>query len=520
MNIISFAASQNVSTHPVLAALFLLSFLTGCGGGSSSSSSGSPPIPEPEPEARLLVSELSFASSRIQGCVETHAINENWLYADEITYIRCSNLSGGETNLEGMEVFANMPQASLIELWLGGSITNLLPIAGLTTLRELHLSRHKLIDLSPLSTLTQLELLRLHTTEGCGPETGCDLRDISPLADLDNLKQLILNDRNSDLLSQVSLLTNLEYLEIDRMEVRTLAWADGLAKLKVLNLTEVANVKHYDIDGLVFLENLRELYLPPGNPKNNSLQPIASLKKLQTLNLCNITLDDLSPLAQLVEMEQLWITQCVSPSTQGSIVDISALSEMVNLRRLAITHQLIEDISPLQNLTKLESLGLTYLLIEDLSPLQNLKKLESLSLSYNRIGDNTEVLAGLSNLKYLYLNNNNIAYLPTLDSLMQLTHITLDHNRIQNLQPLAGLSYLELLSISHNGLQDISPLSNYDYIDTLDLGHNDISDLSPLREIQRLRIVKIKTNSMLCEQINELKSEEKFSIWTDNPRSC
>jgi len=501
-----------------LTALFWLSLLTGCGGGGSNSGAGKSPVPEPA--ERLLVSELSFASSRIQGCVDTLATREKWLYADEITYIRCSSLSGDGANLEGMEVFANMPGTRLVELFLGGSITNLQPIAGLTSLRELYLFRHKLIDLSPLSTLTQLDFLHLYTTEGCTPETGCDLRDISPLAELENLKRLVLNDLNSDLLSQISLIPNLEYLELDRMQLSDLSWADGLTKLKVLDLRDVSNVNQYDIDGLVFLENLRELYLPPGNPKNDSLQPLASLQKLQKLHLCNITLSDLSPLAGLIEMEDLGISGCRSPQPQGSIVDISALSEMVNLRRLFIAQQLIEDISPLRNLMQLESLGLTYQLIEDISPLQDLKKVEILNLAHNRIGDSTEVLAELTNLKYLSLNDNNISFLPPLDSLTQLLQLVLDNNQIQDLQPLTGLDGLELLSISHNGLSDISLLANIGRVDTLDLGQSKVSDLSPVREIPDLRMLIIEADATLCDKIDELIIETKIALRIEKAWRC
>lgn len=490
---IGFADKYRAYWNSTVITICMVLLVTGCGGGSSSSSTRA--TPSPTPEGRLFVSELTFASSKLQGCVESLATREDWHYADEITRISCA-FHGADTNLKGMEVFADMPQSNLVELWLNGAVDNLDPIAGLTTLRELGLSNHRLLDLSPLSTLTQLEYLRLVTADGCTPEMGCDLRDITALAELDNLKQLILNDRNSDLLSQISFLINLEYLRLERMELSTLSWADSLVKLEVLDLNEVSSAKHYDIDALVFLENLRELYLPYGNPKNDSLQPIASLKKLQTLIMCNLTLNDLSPLAELVEMEWLWIIRCGNPKPQGSIVDVSALSEMENLRRLSIHHQLIED----------------------MSPLENLRKLQVLSLKDNRINYNTEVLAGFSELQYLSLSNNNISYLPPLDTLMLLSELVLDNNQVQNLQSLIGLDGLELLSISHNGLSDISPLANVSNVETLELGHNNISDISPLREMPGLQALRIESNPVTCEEISELRDAKQVSIWAGN--SC
>ncbi|MDE0323018.1 MAG: leucine-rich repeat domain-containing protein [Candidatus Poribacteria bacterium] len=79
----------------------------------------------------------------------------------------------------------------------------------------------------------------------------------------------------------------------------------------------------------------------------------------------------------------------------------------------------ISDYSPIAGLTELRNLYLRDQSITDLSMLRSLKELRYLDLSYNRITD-VSVLAGLKQLKYLNLNVNNIRDASPLVDLEQL----------------------------------------------------------------------------------------------------
>ncbi|MDQ0092074.1 Leucine-rich repeat (LRR) protein [Paenibacillus anaericanus] len=65
----------------------------------------------------------------------------------------------------------------------------------------------------------------------------------------------------------------------------------------------------------------------------------------------------------------------------------------------------------------------------------------------------------LTNLRKLFLNENNISDISLLSSLQSLTHLELKNNQIKNVAPLSGLSQLKELYLGGNSITDYSPLA-------------------------------------------------------------
>ncbi len=100
----------------------------------------------------------------------------------------------GLTSLEslmlvGTQVSDVSPLAGLTSLKLlylsDAHVTDITPLAGLTSLEQLYLANTQVSDVTPLAGLTSLEQLAL---------TGTQVKDVTPLAGLKNLKELHLND--------------------------------------------------------------------------------------------------------------------------------------------------------------------------------------------------------------------------------------------------------------------------------------------------------------------------------------
>ncbi|MHB8986189.1 MAG: stalk domain-containing protein, partial [Eubacteriales bacterium] len=97
------------------------------------------------------------------------------------------------------------------------------------------------------------------------------------------------------------------------------------------------------------------------------------------------------------------------------ISDVSPLAGLRDLQTLIICNTRVEDISPLSGLFGLTHLDLNNNMIEDISPLAKLSNLEYLSLWNNKTRDLTP-LSGLDRLMYLALSANRISDISPLAS--------------------------------------------------------------------------------------------------------
>ena len=69
-------------------------------------------------------------------------------------------------------------------------------------------------------------------------------------------------------------------------------------------------------------------------------------------------------------------------------------------------------------------------------------------------------MENLTNLKYLYLNNNEIEDISPLKNLVSIEYLGLHYNKIKDVEVLKNLINLKVLGISKNKINDLSKLSN------------------------------------------------------------
>ena len=130
--------------------------------------------------------------------------------------------------------------------------------------------------------------------------------------------------------------------------------------------------------------------------------------------------------------------------------------------------------------TNLKGLYLHENNITDISPIAGLTNLHTLFLSRNEISD-IAPLARLTNLASLHLyDNNTISDISPLKGLTNLTTLFLTNNTISDLTPLSALYNLEQLYLAGNKVSDTSALAGLTNLTTLHLAVNSISDISPL----------------------------------------
>ena len=123
----------------------------------------------------------------------------------------------GITDLTGIEYALNLDSLGL----QGNNITNLAPLATLTTLEHLYLSgNHSITDISSLSSLTRLKRLYLDFNR---------ISDIRPLAGLTALTHLGLAYNSISDVNPIAGLYNLEILHIQHNSIADHSPLDGLA---------------------------------------------------------------------------------------------------------------------------------------------------------------------------------------------------------------------------------------------------------------------------------------------------
>ncbi|XP_076778147.1 leucine-rich repeat-containing protein 9 isoform X2 [Arvicanthis niloticus] len=206
----------------------------------------------------------------------------------------------------------------------------------------------------------------------------------------------------------------------------------------------------------------------------------------------------------------------------NNLTSFSGLIYLPNVKVLCLNYNHIESIMPrLKPQAHLSSRQLLYQKVpssgygqqgtsklnrdsvsnENLAPI--MQSLEVLHLGYNGICNLVQLqLNRLRNLKFLFLQGNEISQVEGLDNLIVLQELVVDHNRIRafNDTAFAKPSSLLTLHLEENRLRELSKLQSLVKLEKLYLGYNKIQDITELEKldvIPSLRELTVYGNPML-----------------------
>ena len=166
------------------------------------------------------------------------------------------------------------------------------------------------------------------------------------------------------------------------------------------------------------------------------------------------------------------------------------VQEMEGLGILVALNKGIRDLTGLQFATNLKDLFLRDNQISNLSPIAGLIRLRILALTYNPISD-LSALRGLINLTSLEMYHIPISDLSPLAGLINLEALYFDADNVSDLSPLTGLVNLEHLRFDSKKVSDLSPLAGLINLRKFHTWGNPVSDLSPLAGLTKLEQVDI-----------------------------
>ena len=187
-----------------------------------------------------------------------------------------------------------------------------------------------------------------------------DVKDLSPLINFKSLTSLAIVD-NKNLLDirVLSELKELKNLDLRNTQVLSLEPLAGLSKLETLNLhvePQTGLPKRTGLDALRHLKNLKDLDIDSAEALDDQIK---DLQQLQVLTIYGPVRD----VCNLKNLKQLYILYLIN----AGIKDISCLKEFKELADVNLRGNPIKSVASWAALPKLRNLSIDNTLVEDLS---------------------------------------------------------------------------------------------------------------------------------------------------------
>jgi Leucine-rich repeat (LRR) protein len=474
-----------------IAITFLILFVQACGGGSGSNSDNSI-----SPGDQSSQSSSSFSvSSKVTDpyfarCLESQAQEHAWRGNSDVREITCfpedvTDIGWGVSSLAGIEDFVNLrylkivggghseghlktineirslPNLEHIELW-EGHIGSLEPLRGLTSIKTFVISNFIFADITPITSLTNLEELRL-IRRGTRVEGAIEF---ATMANLTKLKRLHLervfydigNDSDEfflampqlETLSMISTnlrsfgvlqnLTNLNHLDLIAVRLQNEDEAPdyGLSLFDVLStMTDIhtlgLSIADVDLSFLNNYEKLRTLYLDRYSFHAHEMAAINSRVSLEELSISNFHEFDVSALANLTNLKLLSLQSgrlrtdaaTIPESLSGleslylwdafshfhfaqSPISLSFIEHLTNLKDLQIYRTPFLNIESVNGFEKIQHIGLVDIGLSDTSIFEGMPKLRTINMAANQIEDIDGLLV-LDDIEHLNVSSNRIS---------------------------------------------------------------------------------------------------------------
>ncbi len=297
-----------------------------------------------------------------------------------------------------------------------------------------------------------------------------DVKDYSDLCLFTGLETLVMEDATFNDLQFLQKMPGLKSLTVKNSIVSSgdLSFIAQLKNLKDLVLTgcSIGN-----LENLATASGLVTLDLSDNAVRN--LAPLSSMTTLEHLNLSHNAVDDLGALSALAALKSLDISY-------NALTGIAPLEFCASLENLNLAHNTIEDLTPLQGCATLVTLDASYNKLTTADALAKLPSLVKLNLARNQIADISQ-LSTLVKLKNFDISYNEIGDLPKWSS-SALETIQISYNKVRSLSPLSVCANLREVYADHNKITKVSTIAKCSNLKRVDIYGNPAKDVSSLRD--------------------------------------
>ncbi|MBZ3871661.1 Leucine-rich repeat-containing protein 9 [Sciurus carolinensis] len=337
---------------------------------------------------------------------------------------------------------------------------------------------------------------------------GQHLFEITNLEKLENLKWASFSNNNLTKMEGLESCINLEELTLDGNCISKIEGISKLTKLTRLSINNnlLTGLEKHTFDNMLHLHSL--------SLENNRITSLGGLQKTFSLielyisnnyiavnqeiynlkGLCNLVILDMygNIIVWNQENYRLFVIFHLPElkALDGISIEPPETESAKDLFGGRLTSDMITERQGHSNFTQMQELNWTSSSIRDTISSENLPpimhSLEVLHLGYNGICNLIQLqLNRLRNLKFLFLQGNEISQVEGLDNLAVLQELVLDHNRIRafNDSAFAKPSSLLALHLEENRLRELSRLQPLVKLEKLFLGYNKIQDITELEKL-------------------------------------
>lgn len=315
-------------------------------------------------------------------------------------------------------------------------------------------------------------------------------------------------------------ITKADVLGIERLNLSStgISNLEGIQHLENLKELLLWDNNIHDVTPLSYLLNL--LWLDIGGNEIEDISPLTNLTNLQLLNADNNRIQDISPINLMVQLLSLDLSENLIKFlgfNQGVSIQSSQPSnpfnKLIKLETLNLSNNQIDDVSNLSGLVNLRHLNLNENKVNDISDLNQLRSLQELSIAYNQLED-ISVLSMFPDLIHLDLSYNQISDISSFHNLTQLKQAAMYNNRIENISPLSNLDNLTVLMLSDNDISLSEPLSQLNNLRILHLSNNPITDHHALDQLKNLLELYTDEKYYSAEHWEEQENVPTDKQWT------
>ncbi|AWZ49444.1 hypothetical protein C3495_11750 [Clostridiaceae bacterium 14S0207] len=167
--------------------------------------------------------------------------------------------------------------------------------------------------------------------------------------------------------------------------------------------------------------------------------------------------------------------ESLSENLDRGVRSLEGLQYAINLETLDLSENRISDLTPLSNLKKLEYLELDRNIVEDLTPLSKVKSLKHLNIYNNENIVDTQPLANLTNLEWMDMHfcnrGKHTVNVKPLSNLVNLEYLSIESNFIEDISFAKNLKKLKSFSCAVNYVTDVTPVERL-----TDVAYDDADD--------------------------------------------
>jgi Leucine-rich repeat (LRR) protein len=290
----------------------------------------------------------------------------------------------------------------------------------------------------------------------------------------------------------------------------------GLEDFGNLQLLQLDHNSLTDISRLANMYQLQQLWLNDNNLENDDWSVITdNLNSLHILNLNNNNMNEIPRALENVPISELFmVNNGISDVTPlAYVTSIASLDLSDNNRITDFSGMVQEDSACNPSLLKLDNAGITR--IPDADKMANgFTNLWNLNLDNNQItSDTISNLASAPGLGELYLRNNHITSTSEFSGITTLTKLYLDNNQITEVDGLKTLPRLTELRLSNNQISSIYGLNSIAALTTLDVKNQTLTGtISEAGGAYALPAVFSQAKTMEFPRVNGFQSVGDYAV--------